>query len=140
MKKFVALLTISGILILASACDRAVCENTNPVFDHYAPDTREYKAELAKRFATADRSELSYWMDTYHEDDSLKTILAHVQGDGLCAKILLVVGNYDRGIEDLIQKKGMGYRGAELEDLEFDIVQDSVTTAFVFKGISGIID
>jgi len=117
-----------------------MCKNTNPNFDNYSPDTKEYKDELVKQLATVDKSKLTYWMDTYKEDNNSQTILAHIQGDGLCAKILLVVNESDKGIEGILKNKGLGYGGAELEDLKFDIKQDRTSTEFVFQEISGIVD
>ena len=134
------ILTIFGLAILAGGCDRPVCKNTNPIFDKYAPDAREYKDELAKQLATIDRSKLTYWMDTYQENNDAKLINVHIQGDGLCAKIVLTINDSDKGIEGIVKNKGMGYRGAELEDLKFDIKQDGTSTAFVFQEISGIVD
>ena len=79
-------------------------------------------------------------MDTYQEESNAQSILVHIQGDGLCAKILLDVKNSQRGIEGILKNKGAGYQGAELEDLKFDIEQDSLSTEFIFREISGIID
>ena len=139
-KTSIFILTIFGLLIFATSCNRTMCKNTNPNFDNYSPDTKEYKDELVKQLATVDKSKLTYWMDTYKEDNNSQTILAHIQGDGLCAKILLVVNESDKGIEGIIKNKGMGYGGAELEDLKFDIKQDRTSTEFVFQEISGIVD
>ncbi len=87
-----------------------------------------------------DTSQLSYWMDTYQENNGTQSILANIQGSGICAKILLVVKDSEKGIEVLRKNKGIGYYGAELEDLKFVIKQDSVSTEFIFQEISGIVD
>ncbi len=134
------LFTIFGLAILTIGCDRPACKNTNTTFDKYAPDTKEYKDELVKQLATVDISKLTYWMDAYQEDNNSKYINAIVQGDGLCAKIDLTVNDSGKGIEDILKNKGNGYRGAQLEDLKFDIKQDSTSTEFVFQEISEIID
>jgi hypothetical protein len=139
-KSLTSLVTIFGLLVLMTSCDRPACENTNSIFAKFAPDTKEYKDELIKQFANVDKSQLSYWMDTYQEDNDSPRILVNIQGSGLCAKILLAVKDSDKGIEGLLAKKGVGYRGAELKDLTFDIQQDSVSTEFIFKEISGIVD
>ena len=134
------ILTIFVLTILVTGCDRPTCKNTNPVFDKYSPDAKEYKDELVKQLATVDKSKLTYWMDTYQADNNSQYINAHIQGDGLCAKIVLTINSSDKGIEGIIKTKGMGYRGAELEDLKFDIKQDSTSTEFIFQEISGIVD
>ncbi|WP_293894389.1 hypothetical protein, partial [Flavobacterium sp.] len=73
----------AGSLTLVS-CDRPVCKNKNLIFDKYSPETKEYKIELIKQFAKVDKSKLTYWMDTYQEENNTKYINVHIQGDGLC--------------------------------------------------------
>lgn len=135
-----ALVFTIGVLILSTGCDRPSCSNTDPIFDKYPPEAKEYKDELVKQLAATDRSELSYWMDAYIADDSTKTILVYIQSNGLCAKMPLSIHTSEKGIEGLISHKGMGYHGAKLEGLKFDIKQDSTTTAFIFQEISNIVD
>lgn len=139
-KTLIKTLTVFYLLTFIFSCDRPVCENTNTIFDKYSPDAKEYKDELVKQLATVDKSKLTYWLDTYQEKNDAKLINVHIQGDGLCAKIVLTIIGSDKGIDGIIKNKGMGYRGAELEDLKFDIKQDSTSTEFVFQEISGIVD
>jgi len=139
-KDLIKTLTIFFLLTFIVSCDRPVCKNTNTIFDKYSPDTKEYKDELVKQLANVDKSKLTYWMDTYQEDNNSEYIHAHIQGDGLCAKIVLTVNGSDKSIEGILKNKGMGYGGAELEDLKFEVKQDSTSTEFVFQEISGIAD
>ena len=141
MKRIPAsILTMLGVVIFMTGCDRPGCKNTNPIFDKYSPQTKEYKDELVKQLARFDRSKLSYWMDSIQVDNNARFIHAHVQGDGLCAKIVLTIDSSEKGIEGIMRTSGMGYRGAELEDLRFDTRQDSASTAFIFREVGGIID
>jgi hypothetical protein len=133
-------LALFSLLCSIVSCDKPVCKNTNTVFDKYSPVSKEYKDELVRQMARVDKSKLTYWIDNYQEDNHLQYILAQIQGDGLCAKIVLVVNDSEKGIEGIIKSKGIGYRGAELEDLKFSIKQDSTSTEFVFQEISGIVD
>ncbi len=133
-------LTAFCFLTLIASCDRTECKNTNSIFEKYSPETKEYKDELINQLAKVDKSKLTYWMDTYQENNNSQYVHAQIQGDGLCAKIVLTLNGVNKGIEGIIKSKGMGYRGAELEDLKFDIKQDSTTTEFVFQEISGIVD
>ncbi|UPT70655.1 MAG: hypothetical protein M0D53_16565 [Flavobacterium sp. JAD_PAG50586_2] len=54
--------------------------------------------------------------------------------------MVLAIDGSEKGIEGIIEKKGVSYSGAELEGLKFDIRQDNTSTKFIFKEISGIID
>lgn len=137
------LFTILPVLILSLAiisCDRQECNNTNPTFEKYAPETKEYKDELVRQFAKADKSKLRYWVDTYQEEDNARYLYVHVQDDALCAKLVLSIKDSNEGICRLLKNKGMSYKGAELENLKFDIRQDSTQTEFVFREVSGIVD
>lgn len=127
-------------LLFNVSCDRPVCKNTNPIFDKYLPEAKEYKAELVKQLAKTDESKLTYWMDKYQEENNTKYLEVYIQGDGLCAKMELTISDSKKGIEGIIRTKGISYGGAELEGLKFDIKQDSTSTEFIFKEISGIID
>ena len=79
-------------------------------------------------------------MDAYQEYNNSQYIYAHIQGDGLCAEIVIKVNGSNNGIEDIIKNQGRGYKGAQLEDLKFEIKQDSITTEFIFQAIGGIVD
>lgn len=137
---FVTSILALCLLSLNVSCDRPNCKNNNPIFDKYSPNENEYKAELVKQLAKTDASELTYWMDTYREENNTKYIEVYIQGDGFCAKIVLTINDSEKGIEHILEKKGGGYCGAQLEDLKFDIKQDSTSTEFIFKEISGIKD
>ena len=138
-KTSVFFLTIFGLLFAVS-CGRPVCKNGNPIFGKYSPDTKEYKDELVRQLAIVDQSKLSYWMDTYQEVNNSQRIRAHIQGNRLCAQIILNINDSKKGIEGIIKTKGKGYQGAKLEDLKFEIKQDSTSTKFIFQEISGILD
>ena len=140
MKNLTIILTIFGFLILTVSCEQPKCKNTNLIFDKYSPYTKQYKDELVKQLINIDKSKLTYWMDEYQEIDNSQNICANIQGDGLCAKIVLVVRGSDKGIQGILNAKGKGYRGAELKDLKVDIKQDNLSTEFVFKEISRVID
>ncbi|WP_264521362.1 hypothetical protein [Flavobacterium sp. N1994] len=139
-KNTIKTLSVLYLLAFLLSCDRPVCKNTNPIFDKYTPDTKEYKNELGKQLAKVDTSQLSYWMDKYQEKNKAPYLWVYIQGDGLCAEVVLKVNDSHKGIEGILENKGKGYGGAELKNLKFDIKQDSIKTEFSFKEISGIVD
>ena len=133
-------LSVFYLFIFIVSCERPVCNNENPIFDTYSPNEKEYKDELAKQLAKVDKAQLTYWLDTYKEDGSTKYISAHVQGEKLCAQIVLTINGSEKGIEGILRNKGKGYTGAELKNLKFNLNQDSEGTEFVFQEISSIVD
>ena len=137
MKKNIILLVL---YIVTGSCDKPPCENTNPVFAKYAPDSKEYKDELAKQLNRVDKSSLTYWMESFATNGESPRMMAHIQGDGLCAKIVLLLKDSKDGVENIVERQGMGYRGAELKDLEYDVIQSNTGTEFVFKKVGSIVD
>jgi hypothetical protein len=131
-----ALVTLATLFI---GCDRPVCKNTNPLFDKYSPDSREYKAELVNQLGIVDKSKLTYWFNAYAESNGQEQVFFNIQGDGLCAVIVLDVEEWGK-LEKLRQKKGLGYRGAKFTNLKYDIRQDSVKTEFIYRDFDKLID
>ena len=139
-KNLIKIITAFSVLIFIVSCDRPVCKNTNVIFDKFTPETKEYKDELIKQIAKVDKTKLTYWMKSYQENDNLQSINVNIQGENLCAVIVLKISSSENGIEGILKNKGKGYIGAELKNLKFEIEKDSATTEFVFEEIGGIID
>ena len=133
-------LTAFCLLIFVVSCDRPQCKNTNPVFDKFSPNEKEYKDELVRQLKSVDNSKLSYWLDKYQEDDGLQYLHVFIQGDGLCAKGIVTIKKWDDKLEGIHKAKGMGYSGAELTNLKFDIYQDSSKTELIYQNLDGIVD
>ena len=128
-----------GLAIIIFACKRPICNNTNPIFDKYKPNTEEYKAELAKQLELVDKSKLNYWFWGYVDSSGQELLYFKITGDELCAIIVLNVDKWN-GLEELRQKKGVTFRGAEFRNLKFDIEQDSLQTEFIYRNYLTIID
>lgn len=133
---FVILFSLTTVFI---SCDRPDCKNTNPLFDNYSPDSREYKVELLKQLKNIDKLKLSYWFKEYGESNGKEMLFFNIQGDGLCAVITLNIEQWSK-LEEFRQKKGDSFRGAEFKNLEFDIRQDSKNVYFIFRDFERIID
>jgi hypothetical protein len=125
--------------LFLDACDRPECRNTNAVFDRFTPESKEYKAELAKQVQRIGAGKLRYWYDGYREEGGHEYIIANIQGNGLCAKGELLVTDW-AGIEGLRGAEANGYEGAELSGLRLAITEDAGGAAFIFKGLDSIID
>ena len=132
-----------SILLMALAwlpsCDRPGCTGTNPVFEKYPPDSREYRAELSRQLETVDRSKLTFWFREYRESDGEELLLFDVRGEGMCAMLVLHVEQWGK-LQHVRRAKGVSFRGAEFRNLQFDTRQDSSGTRFVFRDYSGIVD
>lgn len=125
-------------LIFSNSCDKPECKNTNPIFDKFMYNTKEYKSELAKQILSIGTRNLTYWFDKYLKKGSEEFILIHIQGEKLCAKGEIKVNDWSK-ISGM-RKEISGYRGAELKGLKLEIEQDSTGTNLIYKSVDMIID
>ena len=137
--KIFNVIALSFLLVLVFSCDRPKCQNENPIFEKNQPNSEIYKSELVKQLKTIDHSKLTYWFQRYEEQDGQEFLYFHIQGDGLCAIIVLSMHHWNK-IESVREKKGLGRRGAEFTNLKFDIEQDSLSTNFIYKSYDRLID
>jgi hypothetical protein len=141
MKKYhIPIITAFIFLIFNISCDKPYYKNRNMIFDKFAPETKEYKDELIKQLEKADKTKLTYWLESYNENDTSQSINVKIQGDSLCALIVLKITSSKKGIEGIIKNKGKGYIGAELINLKFEMEKDNTLTEFIFEEISEIKD
>ncbi len=136
---FLKSLIISFLVLVLVSCDRPKCKNTNPIFDEYQPNSEVYKRELAEQLKTVDSNQLSYWLKAYEEREGQTYLHFYIQGDGLCAVLVLTMQQWDK-LEYLKKVKGKGYFNAEFVDLKFETKQDSLTTNFIYQTLDRIID
>jgi hypothetical protein len=64
--------------------------------------------------------------------------VVHIKGRDLCAKGEIQVADWNK--ITAIRSENSGYRGAKLEGLNFEIIQDSTGTCFLYKNIERIVD
>jgi hypothetical protein len=132
-------LVLAAALFFFISCDRPDCVNTNRVFDQNKPESMIYKDELINELKSADAIKITYWLKTYEEKYGREYLVFHVQGDGICALMEMEVNDWT-GLEDLREKKGVSYRGAEFKGLEYEVKRSENETQFVYKTHERIID
>ena len=130
---------ISLVIITTGACDRPNCENKNPIFDKYAINSEEYKAELLSQIEKYGQKNLTYWFDSYLVENGKEYITVKIQNDSLCAKGMIQVNDWNK-IEGIKRTKGKGYVGAKLKGLTFNVENDSNRIELVYKDITRIVD
>lgn len=127
------------LIIGLVSCDRPECVNENPIFENNQPNSKKYKDELVNQLDQIDPSELTYWLQKYDDQDGVESLYFHIQGDGLCAILHLTVNDWNK-LENVRERKGVGRRGAEFTNLKFNIIQDSLSTDFVYVSYDRLID
>ena len=126
-------------LICFISCDRPRCNNKNLIFETFEPNSKKYKDELVAQLNSVDSSQLAYWLQKYDEQNGKESLYFHIQGDGLCAILHLNVNDWSK-LEVVRERKGIGRRGAEFTNLKFKIIEDSISTEFIYKTFDRIID
>jgi hypothetical protein len=135
MKPFIFLLFAFFVCL---SCQRPECVNTNEVLAQNYYDTEAYKKELSQLIRNSP-SQVDYWLDMYVKKGSNEFLDVHVQSDAICAEAHILVTDWTK-LQAIKETGGLGYHGARLEGLQFDIVQDSLHTQFIYKDIESIID
>ena len=135
--KIKAVILIVCVWVLTS-CDMPECTNTNPIFENYSPGSKQYNDEVV-RLKNTGSSSPRYWFESYENDGDKEYIHVFIQGDSLCAKAILTVKDW-HGLEGIQRTQGKGYRGAELDNLNFEVYQDSSRTELIFQSVDKIID
>lgn len=138
-KSFKAVLLV-GLVLLMVFCNNRECNNSNPVFDNYQPNTNEYHKELAKQLQLIDNSKLIYRFQNYENNNGKEYLYVTIQGDSWCAESAIRVLNWDATLLPIKETKGKGYCGAVLENLKIESIQEGATTEFVYKSVAAIVD
>lgn len=139
MKSILVYTLLFLLTICVVSCDRPKCNNENPIFENYSPNSKKYKDELVRQLDKIDQKELTYWLQKYEKQNGNESLYFHIQGGGLCAILHLSMNHWDK-MENIRMKKGVGRRGAEFTNLKFDIVQDSLSTKFIYSTFDRLID
>lgn len=139
MKKNVFKISIA-ILILFGSCKSNDCFNRNEVFAKYNPSTKIYKNELAKQIRLLNPDQISYYLEGYKKTKDKEYINVNIQAEGLCATCSVLVKQWDNTVKNIQQTRAMGYYGAQLNNLQFDFIEDSTGVQLVYKSIESIKD
>ena len=84
-------------------------------------------------------SNLSYWFDSYVQQNGNDYILVDIQNDSICATGMIQVKDWDK-MEEIKRTKGASYKGAELKGLSFDVTKDSAGVEFTYRTLDRIVD
>jgi len=139
LKKYIVTSLLFSCLFLAVSCNNKEVKE-NPVFATHLPETKQYKDEVVKQLASADKSKLIYYFDSYEEIDGKNYLHVSIEGDNLKAIVPMLVKEWDLTLQPIKEFKGKGYGGGELVNLKYEIVQDSTTTEFVYVSATEILD
>lgn len=128
-------------LWIVSACQMDASCPTNEIFKKYSPDSREYKAELVRQLRNFDTEKLSYYIESFSEQNDKQYLLVVVNDDKLCAHITMDITHCNNDklwwVKD---KKGGGYSGAGLNHPKFRIDSADRDYKFILDDLSSISD
>ena len=132
--KQLSFLTI--IMFALLSCNKA--KNTNEIFNAFDANSKLYKQELATQIAT-NGDDLTYSFNNYLIIDNKPYLDITVSGNNINAKALVLVNNWNK-LEGIKRTKGIGYVGAELEDLKLDVANSNSGPVLIYKDLASIID
>ena len=127
------------VVVLFAACNNQRCTNINPVFEKYQPDDEEYRAELARVIALANKDSLTAWIDSYNEKHGREYMYVNMVGRGICAIAVMDITNNPE-LEPYRRVKGRAYAGAYLPHLKYHIERAGNSYHIVLDKVGTIID
>jgi hypothetical protein len=118
------------------------CNNTNPIFDKYNPDSDEYKKELIKKLRLLGIENATYYITGcgHNKEYDTEYLSVRVEGKELCAYADINIYKKDKHITSIFETEAFGYRGSEIEGLKLEISKDSTRPEFIYHGMKRIID
>ena len=138
MKLYLKLLFVLLLFALFYSCYRPPCASSKEIFNSFDSSAKEYKLELRNELALSPN--LRWWVNNYMERDGKRYLVVNVQGEDLCAVAELQLKENVAGIENLLDKKGVSYEGAELVGLKYTSIEKDGLVELVFDGVEKIID
>lgn len=138
MKKLQTLV-LTAFLIITVSCGKTETKTVDPAFKNNAPESKAYKDELAEQLKTANTKKVNYYFEDYSEKNGIHYLNINIEGD-INAKTVITVNKPDDKLAEIIRTKGKSYYGAELKNLQLDVVKDSLTTEFIFKSVDEVVD
>ncbi|MCW3123611.1 MAG: hypothetical protein JWQ38_3103 [Flavipsychrobacter sp.] len=127
------------LALLLTSCHHkhvVTCTTDDPILLQYSPDDIQYKAELIKQLNMHDRKKLHFYIEKYVERAKKPFMFVSIEGDGLCARMVLDIKNENK-LADYKTVKGLTYNGAEITAMQFGI--DSSFGSYLFLFEEGVI-
>lgn len=128
------------LALVLTACSEPVCLNRNANFEQLDCEDLLYKQELVKAVKADSSRSIRYFLEDYRELSGQPQLLIKITTDGLCAKAWMNVSPHTAGLQTLLNKKGKGYRGAELKELAYQLEEDSLHVAFTIEDVASVVD
>ena len=151
MKKLVETFVVLLIFIFTSCENVGHCENQNPIFQQFEPNSKEYKNELIQKLESIGVNNVKFiitgcgnqeeFAEVSRREPKCKDALyVRLEGNSLCAFATLLINKRDRHILDIFETESFGYRGAEIKGLRLEIINDSINPKLIYHGMDGIRD
>lgn len=121
------------LLALLTSCSNATCTNSNPILANESPDSVAYQTEVVNYLNNHPDNE--YYIDGY--DANGTQLRVKIVGDRICAVGFFRIGKDIAALRDIIQAKGIGYEGAELQDLKYRITPEN---ELVLEDVGEVVD
>ncbi|MFD2145727.1 hypothetical protein [Mucilaginibacter antarcticus] len=127
------------VLALLALCCTSCSNNDIKDLSRLNPASNEYKQELVKIIAEHG-DELTFTFNKYLTTAGKDYLDVTVDGrGGLHANALILVTNWAK-LEGIRRTKGIGYRGAELRNLQVALIDADTHPVMVYRGLDSVAD
>lgn len=111
-------------------------DNTNPVFEKTAYNSKAYKAELVRLLTATKDEKTKFWFSNYVDAHHIGVT---IQNDKICAEGYLTVEKWEGFLKHLKEVQAKSY-GGRLIGLKYSRVDDENNPEIVLLSVEDIID
>lgn len=130
---------ILSVFIAFTGCSPADCVNTNPIFDKYSPEDKEYREELANVVNRCHKDSIAAWIHSYDVVHGREYMYVNMIGRSVCAIAMMdITGNEE--LKQYRKVKGHSFNGAFLPHLKYHVEQTEHGVDFVLDKVGEMID
>lgn len=132
MKKLFPLTLL--LMFIVQGCYESGCdhEHDNPILRGNAIESEAYQRELARMSLNAE-GDMDYFFEEYANIEGQKFMVLNTFGPDFCGELHLLVADVKEGMDKPDDE--LGFKGAEVEDLKFELPESGYPRLVNFASI-----
>lgn len=106
----------------------------------FLPLSKDSSKKLVEELKLVDTSKVEFAIEGYEEIDGKRYLITNIEEEPLSLNLPLLIPDSAKGLEMVVAKKAISYRGAILNKLKYKIEETPNHIEFVFQSVETILD